>query len=147
MSNCSQCGVDILFGGVKEGNLRFCGRRCRDLYAEWLANLQAAERYYRYALGKLRANPTDPEVKQKALDGGRVYSAWTRRGRSATLFDEVALANDITAACAAAAGPSASGTTSLSPEARLERLQGLRQKGLISDIEYETKRNEILAEL
>jgi hypothetical protein len=29
MTNCNYCGTGILFGGKREGNLRFCNERCR----------------------------------------------------------------------------------------------------------------------
>jgi hypothetical protein len=79
---------------------------------------------------------------------GRLYAAWTHHLQGETgisLFDEVALGNDLQAACAGAlAQPSASG---LSPEERLERIKELRQKGAITDREYEEKRAEVIKAL
>jgi hypothetical protein len=147
MANCAQCGVDILFGGVRDDGLRFCGRRCHDQYTEWITNLKAAHRAYQELLSRLRQSPTDPQLKQKTLEAGRSYASWSRRGRSATVFDEVALANDIQAACAAASTLSTPATVALTVEQRLERLESLRQRALISDQEYDAKRKDILAEL
>ena len=142
MASCAQCGVDILFGGVRADSLRFCGHRCHDVYTEWKGALQS----YQDLLRQLRQSPTDPQLKQKTLEAGRNYSAWTRRGKGVTVFDELALSNDIAAACAAAASIVPAAPT-LTLEQRLERLQGLKQKGLISDQEYNAKRSQILAEL
>jgi hypothetical protein len=33
VSTCSNCGTTILFGGVHEGQLHFCGQKCRDQQA------------------------------------------------------------------------------------------------------------------
>jgi len=147
VANCAQCGVDILFGGVRVDDLRFCGRRCRDQHGEWMTNLQTSYKAYHELLRQLRQAPTNPQLKQKALDAGRNYASWTRRGKGSTVFDEVALANDIQAACAAASASSAPIAMALTVEQRLERLQLLRQRALISDQEYDAKRKEILAEL
>jgi hypothetical protein len=65
----------------------------------------------------------------------------------AGMFDEVALANDIQAACAAASSGSVTASGTLSIEQRLERLESMRQRTLISDQEYAAKRKEILSEL
>src|SRR5690349_4614065 len=110
-----------------------------------MTNLQAAYKAYQDLLRQLRQAPTNPQLKQKALDAGRNYVSWTRRGKSSTVFDEVALANDIQAACAAASTASVPTAVVLTVEQRLERLQLLRQRALISDHEYDAKRKEILA--
>src|SRR5947208_3079834 len=100
MANCATCGVDILFGGVKADGLRFCGARCHDTFTKHVASVRQAEKYYRSQLGELRQRPTDPDLKTKTLEAGRLYAAATRQGKNVTIFDEVALSNDIQAACA-----------------------------------------------
>ena len=143
MASCAQCGVAILFGGVRVDGLRFCGPRCHSAYVD----LQAAQEAYQDILSQLRKDPTNPHVRQRALEAGRIYAYWTRRGRSITVFDEVALANDIQAACATASASGPLTAEILTVEQRLERLQSLHQRALISDQEYEIKRKDILAEL
>lgn len=65
-----------------------------------------------------------------------------------TVFDEVALANDIQTACGTQTAPQPHlAQDSLSPEQRLERLQALKGKGLISEEEYLAKRSQILNDL
>jgi len=146
MANCSRCGWMILFGGVEADGIVFCGPACRDDYAISV-NLPKAEHAYRAALDALRKAPANPDVKQRALDAGRAYASWTREGSEVTVFDEVALANDIQAASAAASVSPTSASGGLSVEQRLERLGSLRKRSLISDAEYDVKRQEILAEL
>ena len=137
----------ILFGGTRRDGLVFCNSACESKYTISI-NLPKAHKTYRGALAELRTAPTDPGVKEKALMAGREYASWTREGSGVTVFDEVALTNDIQAACAAAsnAGSSPAAPT-LTLEQRLERLETLKQRALISSAEYESKRAAILAEL
>ena len=64
--------------------------------------LNTARHAYQSSLEQLREHPTDPELRQKTLDLGRYYSGLTREENSVTIFDEIALKNDIDAACAGA---------------------------------------------
>jgi hypothetical protein len=59
------------------------------------AKAQAA---YQASLQALTNDPTNPELPQRTLELGRAYSRITRRSRSVTIFDELALLNDINAA-------------------------------------------------
>jgi len=62
--------------------------------------IQEAEEQYMLSLANLKADPTNPALKETALYFGRVYAALTRANRSVTIFDEVALKNDLDAASA-----------------------------------------------
>ena len=66
-----------------------------------LRELREAKASYQASLAKLKSNPTNPDLKQRT-QLGRIYSNLTRRKRGVTIFDEVALMNDINAACAGA---------------------------------------------
>lgn len=148
LETCSHCGSKILFGAVYVDRKPYCpGCNVR---AENLKNVGKARASYQYALSQLKAAPTDPALREKALGVGRLYASWTRHasGQSGvTLFDEFALANDIQAACAAAgAAPSAS-PAAASVEDRLRRLADLHSKNLISDDEFAQSRAKILADL
>ena len=66
---------------------------------------------YQDSLRYLKAHPTDPEVRQGTLEYGRRYSNLTRNKKGVTIFDEVALMNDINAACG--------GVTAITATARL----------------------------
>ena len=110
--------------------------------------LGAARLAYQNSLAVLKKQPTNADVKQRTLALGRAYSNLTRDSKGVTMFDEVALSNDISAACAGAtahlvAVPAARDT----PEARLEKLAALRTRGLVDDQEYQAERRRILSEI
>jgi len=114
--------------------------------------LAAAKELYLESLAKLKLAPTDADLKQRTLALGRAYSNLTRDKKGNTLFDEVALMNDINAACAAASvSQLAVASSSMSPkqniEERLKTLSGLKEKGLIERSEYEKRRSEILGSI
>jgi hypothetical protein len=108
--------------------------------------LDQARSSYQDSLARLKTDPTNPDLKQKTLALGRTYSNLTRNSKGVTIFDEVALSNDINAACAAASVRSARDQRN-SPEERLSKLADLRRKGLVSEDEYQTRRTRILEEL
>jgi hypothetical protein len=112
------------------------------------AQLEAARQAYQNSLANLKKHPTNADVKQRTLALGRDYSNLTRDSKGVTMFDEVALSNDISAACAGAtaqvpAVPAARDT----PEVRLEKLAALRARGLVDDQEYQAERRRILSEI
>lgn len=113
--------------------------------------IREAEEAYRSSLAKLKKQPTNPDLKQATLALGRVYSNLTRDSKGVSLFDEVALSNDINAACAAAMVPQIVHTpapaSAVSLEARLARLADLKARNLVSDEEYAAERRRILSEL
>ena len=108
--------------------------------------IEAARQAYLASLTKLKQRPTDPDLKQRTLELGRVYSNLTRNQKGVTVFDEVALSNDINAACAAAA-VALPREPAPSPESRLAALLDLRGKGLVNEEEYQEQRAKILREI
>ncbi len=110
--------------------------------------LEAAKQAYLDALSILKSDPTNADHKQRTLALGRAYSTLTRNKKGNTIFDEVALMNDMNAACAAAGvGPERQGAIvgpTNSVEERLTTLVQLRDKGLIEHSDYEKRRAEIL---
>jgi hypothetical protein len=82
-------------------------RARKELEAAWVA--------YQASLTRLKLDPIDATLRQATLGLGRTYSNLSRDRTGVTLFDEVALMNDINAACAAA---SASVGQSQSPSRR-----------------------------
>ena len=81
------------------------------------------------------------------------YSNLTRDKKGVSLFDEVALSNDIGAACAGATRMPAQNAAPVAPptpvaaesaEVRLQRLGDLLAKGLISATEHDQRRAAIL---
>jgi hypothetical protein len=107
---------------------------------------------YRSSLELLKLSPNDPECREKTLHLGRYYSNLTRNNRGVTVYDEVALANDIGAACAGAGQtPSSivdSPVISNQPiEQRLNRLRALLESGAIVESEYQERRGRLLDEV
>jgi len=129
-------------------------RKRREAEEKYRASLSEAEGNYRQMLEILRSNPTDPKMREKALSWGRRFAELTRQavGSSVTIYDEVALSNDINAACAGAnranhVAVSHEPGASIPIEERLARLKSLLDKGLISSEEYSEKRMRLLDEV
>jgi hypothetical protein len=109
-----------------------------------------AQQKYNESLSELKADPTNADLKQKTLELGRIYARLAREGGKETIFDEMALSNDINAVTAHVTPV----PTKQEPqqhdknvEQRLSDLSNLLDKGLISKEEYARKRSEILADL
>lgn len=109
--------------------------------------LQAALQAYQGSLAALKKRPTDADLKQRTLALGRAYSSLTRESKGVTVFDEVALSNDIGAACAGATASVPAAAPRQNPEARLEQLAALRTRGLVDEDEYQAERRRILSEI
>jgi hypothetical protein len=107
--------------------------------------MEQAYQAYQSALARLKKYPTDPDAKRHALDVGRGYANMTREQKGVTIFDEMALMNDISAATAGASSVAARPATSV--EMRLQELEALRTKGLITDTEYAAKRQRLIDEM
>lgn len=100
---------------------------------------------YERALLKLRREPCNPALRAKVLDLGRHYSFLSRDEIGIAIFDEVALMNDLQAA--ATGNHSEFEPPKASIEERLEKLEKLKQKGYISDEQYESRNSKILDDL
>ena len=114
--------------------------------------LENAKVAYQTSLAQLKRNPTSADLRQRTLELGRIYSNLTRDKKGVTIFDEIALMNDINAACAGATSVSSPPrTVAAQPrqtiEERLARLSELKAKGLIDDAEYDARRQKILDEV
>ncbi len=112
--------------------------------------LEKARKAYIESLAELKGAPTDADLKQHTLALGRAYSNLTRDKKGVSLFDEVALMNDINAACAAATvapKQTALSVPAVSIESRLRTLTDLKDKGLLAPGEYESRRSEILSSI
>ena len=111
---------------------------------------------YQASLAELRKDPTNPGKREEALFKGRVYSNLTRNDKGVTLYDEMAIKNDLDAAAAAAPSGTVTqgygGTSSFAPngpshEERLRKLEELRDKGLLTADEYASRRKLIIDDL
>lgn len=109
-----------------------------------------AEANYRRSLTGLRQSPANVALREQTLALGRVYSGLTRNNQGIAIFDEVALMNDINAACGAAAAhslPVENKQFVPNVEQRLIKLSELKRKGLITEEEYNSGRGKILDEV
>ena len=114
-----------------------------------LIALNHAKQAYLESLGELRLDPHNPDLRETCLALGREYAKAARKMKGIALFDEVALMNDINAACARAGSRVTIEEDSRRPsvEDRLAKLEDLMSKGMISEQEYESRRQRILDEL
>lgn len=119
-----------------------------------------AEEIYNEWLQELRAFPTDSAVRIQTLEAGREYARALRESGNETIFDEVALLNDINAIAGSSVSKSIerqqpSAPRKVEPEVeqpkshedRLRALADLRSKGLITEDEYNERRTKILDEI
>lgn len=106
--------------------------------------LEAARGAYQEALAALKRAPTDPNLRQAALEAGRSYAGLSRASKGATIFDEIALKNDLDAATAGASAAAVAAAPSASVADRLRQLDGLKAQGLVTEDEYQARRAKIL---
>lgn len=117
---------------------------------EKIATSKAA---YHASLETLTGDPTNPRLRKATMEFGRVYSNIARNNNGVALFDEVALMNDINAACGGITAISNSGNPPTPPDAglsiqdRLTKLRQLKEHGFISESEYEKKRQQLISEV
>ena len=112
--------------------------------------IEAAKKAYLQSLSELKKCPTNADLKQQTLALGRTYSSLTRDKQGNTVFDEVALMNDINAACAGATAFATTGgaaSVAATSEERLRTLSDLKTKGLIDEAEFAKRRGEILSSI
>jgi hypothetical protein len=117
---------------------------------ERLRIFEAAKNKYQNALDSLKNDPVNPDIKQKTLQSGRDFAEITRQFQGTngvTLFDEVALMNDINAACAGATVSTSKVAVADTVEARLAKLFELKVKSLITEEEHKIRRQKILDEI
>ena len=136
--------VIIIAVSIKAGNEQT--KQMNAARAAEAARLKAASDAYADALRQLKANPTNADLRQRTLQLGRTYSNLTRNQTGVTVFDELALSNDINAACGGAATLVANKQTQ-SIESRLQQLAELKSRGLIREEEYVTRRKQIIDEV
>lgn len=105
--------------------------------------MEQAHQDYQSGLARLKREPANADFKQQALQLGRIYANLTREQKGVTVFDEMALMNDINAATAGATAAKPIATV----ETRLQELDALRAKGVITDAEYAAKRQRLIDEM
>ena len=106
--------------------------------------IELARANYQSSLEQLKAAPGDTDLRQEALSLGREYARRARAGGQETLFDEVALMNDINVVTSGASIEQTKEQKENSASDRLNELKKLKDQGLISEDEYIAKRAAIL---
>ena len=100
---------------------------------------------------KLRQQPSNNKLREKALKAGREYYKSLRNGQL-SIYDEQAINNDL-----AAVAPVAQINNTIQPNinksedngqsdiiAKLEKLKQLKDKGIITESEFETKKKDLI---
>jgi Tfp pilus assembly protein PilE len=111
---------------------------------------EKAKNAYQRSLNQLKRDPANSDLRQQTLALGRTYSNLMRNNKGNTIFDEVALMNDINAACAAThqmIGNHSQVASQESIEDRLTKLQNLKEKGLIDENDLARKKREIMDQI
>jgi hypothetical protein len=143
------------FRGLLCGGVLVAGVICVVIAAEKglqrrFQELELARAAYGLSLQKLKADPTNADLREQTLKLGRRYSDLTRNRKGVTIFDEVALMNDLNAASGGLVAPripiSESGGIQ-SVENRLAQLLALKTKGFFNEEEYRNRKQQILGEL
>lgn len=101
--------------------------------------LLQAKQAYLSSLENLKKEPRNADLRQKTLELGRTYSNLTRNSKGVTIYDEMALMNDIGAACAAVTE-----VPSISTQDRINTLISLREQGIIDEDEFKERKKAIL---
>ena len=106
-----------------------------------------AKEEYLKLLKRLKNDPNNPDLREETLRSGRCYSELMRDSSGRTIFDEVALMNDINAACARATTgqntvakveiANSGGFVNKSVAQEIEKLGQLFLKGVITAEEFE----------
>ena len=115
-----------------------------------LSQLNKAKKCYVDSLEDLKKDPANSDLRQKTLALGREYSNLARNSKGQTIFDEIALMNDLNAACARTQQVISNQTLQTPTQTvaeRLVQLQGLKDQGLIDQIDFDRRKSEILAQI
>jgi len=89
--------------GIKENQAEERRRRARNQIANRKRQSKRDKKEdYDFLLNELENHPNNPKIRRRCLEIGREYARMCREDGSETTFDELAIKNDIDAACAAA---------------------------------------------
>ena len=104
---------------------------------------------YQVSLEDLKNSPTNINSREKTLELGRLYSNLTNNLTGVTAFNELALMNDINAACAGGnlEQTSQKQNNSQTIEERLIILNNLKSNNLIDEQEYTARKQKIIDEI
>jgi hypothetical protein len=112
----------------------------------FVAGLGQVKKAYNFSLDRVVEQPDNTDLQEKAVELGRQYAKRLRSVGLSWVFNERALMNEIRAALTEGEsklpGDTASARTSV--KQRLAKLEGLRKKGVVTDAEYQRRRQEVL---
>jgi len=120
------------------------------------SNITKLQQDYTNALIALKNDPTNADLHAQVLYTGRILCNLLRYNRGVTLHDETQIANDIRAVTANASASSVPVSPSIphpatvpptrsdSLEHRINALKKMKENGLLTDAEFDQKRQEIL---
>jgi hypothetical protein len=127
--------------------------RIRDVYvlSKSEKEKQQIKKVYELAKNKLRQQPSNNQLREKALQAGREYYKSLRNGQL-SIYDEQAITNDL-----AAVAPISQANNTVKPNTnqsdensqsdivvKLEKLNLLKNKGIISQSEFEAKKKDLI---
>ena len=119
-------------------------------FKEKNAQSQLGDKYLS-AKERLMEDPYDNRLRDSALQAGRKYYS-SLRGGILTIYDEQAIANDLSSITPILPETSQARNTKIETSSddvtiKLQKLSELRDLGLISELEFENKRKKILDEI
>ena len=131
--------------------LRLCNVRTAYVLSQAVRKKEQIRKNYESAKNKLRQQPSNNQLREKALQDGREYYKSLRNG-VLSIYDEQAITNDL-----AAVAPVSQTNNIVQPNinkaddnsqsdivAKLEKLKELKDKGIISESEFESKKKELI---
>ncbi len=146
--DCLSLGIVALIIGV------IAGIHQNDEKRTAARRLASAKKVYERNLVLLKSSPSSADQRKRTLESGRYYSLLTRENKSVTIYDEMAINNDIFAACGGTAVyPDVASNTENGAEinlpeddgiSRLERLARLHEQGSLTNVEYAAAKATIL---
>lgn len=109
---------------------------------------------YEFAKKKLRQQPKNNQLREKALQAGREYYKSLRNG-VLSIYDEQAITNDLSSIASVSqtdntVQPSINKADDNSQSdivSKLEKLKQLKDKGIITESEFESKKKDLLDSL
>ena len=131
--------------------MRLCNVRTAYVLSQAVRKKEQIRKNYESAKNKLRQQPSNNQLREKALQDGREYYKSLRNG-VLIIYDEQAITNDL-----AAVAPVSQTNNIVQPNinkaddnsqsdivAKLEKLNLLKDKGMITESEFEAKKKDLI---
>ena len=144
--------VSFILGILPSAYFFYLGQiRKTHILSKLVKEKEQISRNYELAKDKLRQQPSDNKLREKALQSGREYYKSLRNGQL-SIYDEQAINNDL-----AAVAPVSQANNTLQSNidkadennqsdivAKLEKLKQLKDKGMITESEFEAKKKDLI---